>query len=204
MQFADLDLDKTYTYADYFKWKFEERVELIMGKIFKMSPAPNRAHQKLAGYIHVRLGIYLDGKSCEVYEAPFDVRIPRKSADDKSIITVLQPDVCVICDPAKLDAKGCLGAPDIVAEVLSPGNNSKELKKKYAIYEQCGVKEYWVVSPQNQWMRVNTLTDGKYAESPYLVAGDTFTSTVLSGFSLDITALFHGIDPVDDCIFISQ
>src|ERR1700749_3598446 len=106
MKFADLDLDKSYTYAYYFSWKFEERVELIKGKIFKMSPAPNRFHQKLAGYVHVRLAVFVEGRSCEVYEAPFDVRIPRKSVDDKQIITVLQPDVCVVCDLSKLVKRG--------------------------------------------------------------------------------------------------
>ena len=194
MRFADLDLDKTYTYADYFKWKFEERVELIKGKVFKMSPAPNRFHQKLAGHIYLRMGVFLEGKPCEVYTAPFDVRIPRKSKDDKDIITVLQPDVCVICDPSKLDFRGCIGAPELVVEVLSPGNNAKELKKKYEVYEEAGVKEYWVVSPQDQWLRIYTLTKGKFVESPYLLAGDTATSSVLTAFSLNVAELFKGID----------
>lgn len=193
MQFTDLDLNKSYTYADYFTWQFKERVELIKGKIFKMSPAPNRIHQKIAGYIYLRIGVFLEGNKCEVYTAPFDVRIPRKSKDDKEIITVLQPDVCVICDPSKLDFRGCIGAPDIVVEVLSPGNNAKELTKKYDVYEEAGVKEYWVVSPQDQWMRIYTLIDGKFNESPYFVAGSTVTSSVLPGFSLDITALFKDI-----------
>ena len=130
MVFADLDLNKTYTYADYFKWKFEERVELIRGRIFKMSPAPSRIHQKLSGHLFNKLSNFLEGKKCEVYSAPFDVRIPRKSKDDKDIITVLQPDICVVCDTSKLDARGCLGVPDIVIEILSPGNNTKELKNK--------------------------------------------------------------------------
>ena len=195
MQFADLDLDKSYTYADYFKWKFEERVELIKGKIFKMSPAPNRFHQEIAGNIFHRIMTYLDHKPCKVYIAPFDVRIPRKTKADKDVITVLQPDVCVICDHSKLDDRGCIGAPDIVVEVLSPGNNAKELKRKYEVYEEAGVLEYWVVSPQNQWLRVYTLTDGKFLESPYFVAGDILTSAVLPGFSLDVENLFRGIDP---------
>jgi Uma2 family endonuclease len=197
MKFADLDLAKSYTYADYFSWKFEERIELIKGKIFRMSPAPNRIHQKLAGYIHIRLGNFLEGKSCEVYEAPFDVRIPRKSKDDKEIITVLQPDVCVICDLSKLDNRGCLGAPDIVVEVLSPGNNAKELKNKHSVYEEAGVKEYWVVSPQNQWLMIHTLIDGSFAGSPYYVPGDIAASSVLPGFSLNLTDMFKGI-PVDE------
>jgi Uma2 family endonuclease len=193
MRFADLDQNKTYTYADYFKWQFDERVELIKGKIFEMSPAPNRFHQKIAGDIYRQIGNFLEGKSCEVYTAPFDVRIPRKSKSDKEIITVLQPDVCVICDLSKLDKKGCIGAPDIIVEVLSPGNNSKELTKKYEVYEEAGVKEYWVVSPQDQWMRIYTLVDGKFKESPYFVSGSIVTSSILPGFSLDIANLFKDI-----------
>ena len=193
MEFADLDLTKTYTYADYFKWKFEQRVELIKGKIFKMSPAPNRIHQKITGYIHIRLGNYLEGKACEVYEAPFDVRLPRKLSEDKQIFTVLQPDVCVICDLSKLDDRGCLGAPDLVVEVLSPGNNAKELKNKYDIYEESGVKEYWIVSPQNRWLRICTLVDGKFIESPYYLSGDIAESAVLNGFSLNVADVFKGL-----------
>ena len=149
MKLADLDINKVYSYADYFKWKFEERVELIRGYIFKMSPAPNVRHQQLSAEIGGQLWSFLRGKKCQVFTAPFDVRLPRKSTDDKEIITVVQPDICVICDPSKLDKRGCLGAPDIVVEILSPGNNTKELKNKYEVYEEAGIKEYWVVSPQD-------------------------------------------------------
>ena len=190
MRFADLDLNKVYTYADYFKWKFEERVELLKGKIYKISPAPNRAHQTLAGYIYIELGVFLRKKSCKVYVAPFDVRLPRKSKEDKDIITVLQPDVCVVCDASKLDKRGCIGAPDIVVEVLSPGNNAKELKNKFEIYEEAGVKEYWLVSPQDQTFIQNTLVDGKYHPSRLMTTGDIVTSPILPGFSLDLTGLF--------------
>ena len=131
MTFKELDLTQFYTYADYLRWQFEERVELIKGKIFKMS-APNRIHQKISGYIFVAVANHLAGKQCEVYSAPFDVRIPRKTKEDKDIITVVQPDISVICNKAILDFKGCLGAPDIVAEILSPGNNKIKLKNKNA------------------------------------------------------------------------
>lgn len=193
MVLADLDINKTYTYADYFKWKFEERVELIKGRIFKMSPAPNRRHQRLSGDIYYELRNYLKGKKCEVYVAPFDVRLPRKSKEDKDIITVLQPDICVICDPAKLDDRGCIGAPDIVVEILSPGNNSKELKNKYEIYEESGVSEYWVVSPQDQTFALYRLEAGTYQSSRLMVAGDIVTSTVLPGFTLNLSELFEKI-----------
>ena len=92
MTLQDLDLDKIYTYADYFKWTFDERVELIKGRIFKMSPAPNSMHQRLSGDIYGQLWSFLKGKKCRVFSAPFDVRLPRKSKEDKDIITVLQPE----------------------------------------------------------------------------------------------------------------
>jgi Uma2 family endonuclease len=195
LQLADLDMNKVYTYADYFQWKFEERVELIKGKIFKMSPAPNRFHQELAGDIYAMLHYFLRGKECKTYIAPFDVRLPRKSKDDKDIITVLQPDVCVICDLTKLDKRGCVGAPDIIVEVLSPGNNSREMKNKFEVYEEAGVREYWVVSPQNQTFLIHTLENGRFQLSPVKVPGDVVASSVLPGFSLDLTELFRNMDP---------
>src|SRR5258708_18587044 len=106
MQFSDLDLTKTYTYADYLKWTFDERLELIKGKIFTMSPAPNSIHQLVSGAVFNELYNHLKGKPCRVFAAPFDVRLIRRSVDDKDIITVVQPDICVICDLKKIDDKG--------------------------------------------------------------------------------------------------
>ena len=191
MLLADLDLNKTYTYADYFKWKFEERVELIRGRIFKMSPAPSRKHQRITGDIFSAMNEFVKGRKCEVYIAQFDVRLPRRSKDDQDIITVVQPDICVICDPSKLDDRGCLGAPDIVVEILSPGNNAKELKNKYDIYEESGVKEYWVVSPQNEYFIACRLVDGKYHPSRMLTTGDIVTTSILPGFELDLAKIFE-------------
>ena len=189
MTLADLDINETYTYADYLKWDFKERVELIMGKLFKMSPALSNRHQIISMHISGDLYGYLKGKSCRVYVAPFDVRLPRKSKDDDDIITVVQPDICVVCDSSKLDAKGCLGAPDIVVEILSPSNNLIELNNKFDLYESAGVKEYWIVLPQDNTFLVNTLTNGKYVTGRPLVSG-VLTSDILPGFSLDLSELF--------------
>ena len=124
----DIDFSATYSYADYMRFTFEERMELIKGRLYQMSPAPSRYHQKSFGSIHNSLYNFLEGHKCEVYGAPFDVRLPRKSKEDKDIFTVIQPDVVVVCDPEKLDKRGCIGAPDIVVEILSPGNNKKRAK----------------------------------------------------------------------------
>jgi Uma2 family endonuclease len=138
MQLSDLDVSKTYTYADYLKWTFDERLELIKGKIFKMSPAPGSVHQLISGAIFAELYNYLKGKPCKVFHAPFDVRLNKCSINNKDIQTVVQPDISVVCNPLKIDEKGCLGAPDIVVEILSPGNNKKELQNKYEYTKKTG------------------------------------------------------------------
>jgi len=193
VQEPDFSYSGVYTYADYIKWTIEERIELIKGKIFRMSPAPNTVHQILVGNLFSVLRSCLKGNSCQVFLSPFDVRLPRWSNDNETITTVVQPDLCVICDPKKIDKRGCLGAPDIVVEILSPSNNSKELKNKYEVYEEAGVKEYWIVSPQDHSFLVYTLTNNKYVPSRLMAEGDIVTSTVLEGFSLDLQSLFDSI-----------
>lgn len=189
MELADLDLNQLYTYADYYKWKFEERVELLKGKIFKMG-APTASHQRISMRMGSAINFYLEGKACEVFSAPFDVLIPRKSKDDKDIITVLQPDLCVVCDASKVEERGCIGAPDIVIEILSPANNKKELKYKHEIYEEAGVKEYWVVDPREKGVQIYLNNNGKLLASGYLYEEDSIESELLPGFSLNLAHIF--------------
>jgi Uma2 family endonuclease len=192
MQLSDLDFDKTYTYADYLQWTFDDRLEILKGKLFKMTPAPSRFHQDVSGIIFRDISTYLKGKPCKVYAAPFDVRLSRKNAKDESITTVLQPDISVICDLSKLDDRGCVGAPDIVVEILSPGNNKKELHNKYEIYEEAGVLEYWIVWPDSQSFLKYTLDEnGKYIPSRVLTLGDQVTTPILPGFVLDLEEVFE-------------
>ena len=193
MLLSELDLNKTYSYADYYSWDFPNRVELINGKVFEMTPAPSPLHQEVSGNIAFPINNFLKDKKCKVIFAPFDVRFPKKGIDDKSIFTVLQPDICVICDLTKIDRRGCMGAPDIVVEILSLGNNVKELKWKYEIYEEAGVKEYWIVSPQYQTVNIYTLLEGKYQNSRIMTIGDVITSSVLPGFTLDIAEIFKDV-----------
>ncbi len=189
MQLADLDMDKIYSYADYLKWQFDERIELLKGRIFKMG-APNFAHQAITGELYYQLRAFLQQKSCRVFVAPFDVRFPKKSLENQEVYTVLQPDVCVVCDSTKYDFRGCIGAPDIVIEVLSPSNNEKELKNKYDIYEEAGVQEYWIVSPQDNTFFRYTLVDGFYIGTHPKVSGDIVTTPILPGFELDLKVIF--------------
>lgn len=194
----DFNYSGLYSYADYLKWTIEERLELIKGRIFKMSPAPSSTHQRLSQHINRELLVFLKEKPCEVFAAPFDVRLPKGSKRNEDIFTVVQPDLCVICDPSKIDIRGCLGAPDIVVEILSPSNNRKELKDKYEIYEESGVREYWIVSPHARTFFKYTLHDGRFVPSRLLTEGDVVTTPVLPGFALDLEALFGSLPPERD------
>ncbi|WP_237488002.1 Uma2 family endonuclease [Hufsiella arboris] len=187
----DIDFSGSYTYADYFKWEFDERLEIIKGKIFNMSPAPGSIHQRVSGIVFNNIFNYLKGKPCEVFSAPFDVRLYRTSKADEQIKTVLQPDLCVICDPSKVDLRGCIGAPDIVVEILSKGNNKKELKNKYEVYEEFGVKEYWIIHPEEKTFFKYILNEeGKFVPSRLLTIGDEVATEVLPGFVLSLEDVF--------------
>ena len=186
----DLSYGK-YTYADYLTWEMEEMVELIKGKVFKKAAAaPRRIHQWLTGNLHTELNLFLKGKICQAYIAPFDVRLPVNSKKDDKIYTVVQPDICVVCDMEKLDERGCIGAPDLIVEVLSPGNKQTALQHKYEVYEVSGVKEYWLVDPEGQTLLIYNLVHGKYHASRLMTSGDIAKSSVIEGFELDLGVFF--------------
>jgi len=187
-----LDFTKQYTYADYLTWQFEDRVELIRGWISKMSPAPLRIHQKIFGKLFYQIAAFLNDKKCEVYGAPFDVRLTNKRniVADKTIVSVVQPDISVICDLEKLDDKGCVGAPDWIIEILSPGNSSTEMKEKYALYEENGVKEYWIVDPTHMIVQVFDLVNDTFVWRSNYVKEDLIPVGIFNGFTIDTNSLF--------------
>lgn len=190
-EFKEIDLSGAYSYANYLRWRFEERLELIRGKIFEMS-APATFHQEVLNELFVALYNHLKGHPCKVFCAPFDIRFPKDSMEDHQIYSVVQPDICVICDLSKLDTKGCVGAPDIVVEILSPDNNRKELQIKYGLYQEFGVKEYWIVDPKKRTVLKHVLNDlGNYVTGPAVANGNIFTSTILPAFKLNIDEIFR-------------
>ena len=155
-----LDLNGKYSYADYLKWQFDDFVEIIKGKVYKMSPAPTRFHQDISREIERPIANYFYKKKCKVYNAPFDVRFPvNGNSDNDTLFTVVQPDICVICDPKKLDDKGCIGAPDWIIEIISPSTAKKDMNEKYDLYESSGVREYWIVFPKERFIMVHLLND---------------------------------------------
>ncbi|MEO0897864.1 MAG: Uma2 family endonuclease [Bacteroidota bacterium] len=191
-QLSQLDLNRTYTYADYLTWQVKDRLELLRGKISLMSPAPNLNHQKIVGNLFIYIGQFLLKKPCHAFVAPFDVRLPRiDSSEGEAIYTVVQPDICVICDENKLDQQGCKGAPDLVVEVLSPGNTHKEMREKYGLYEEAGVHEYWLVDPTHLIVtRYIRNEEGIFIGKQPLTDQDTLDTPLLPGLTIDLKDVF--------------
>lgn len=187
-----LDIHATYTYADYLKWQFDDLLELIKGKIFFMSPAPRSGHQEIAGNIYAEIHQYLKRKTCKVYTAPFDVRFPVKGQAD--IYTVVQPDICIICDREKIDEWGCIGAPNMIVEVVSPSTAKKDFNEKYNLYEEEGVQEYWIVLPKEKAVTVYLLDEsGKFVLSNIYETPGNIPVHVLAGFSIAWDDIFYDV-----------
>ena len=191
-QVEEPDPSYSYTYADYLKWKFEERLELFRGRIYKLS-APATKHQEILTNLITIIAVFLRNKKCKVFPAPFDVRLPVKNRKkDNEVNTVVQPDICVICDETKLDERGCCGAPDIVVEILSPGNSKKEVRLKYELYEEAGVKEYWIIQPAEEIFSVLILNDqGKYDGARLFTSGDAIESKAIPGLTITVQDIFR-------------
>lgn len=187
------DKNERYSYADYLAWDDGKRWELIDGQAFCMSPGPMRQHQHISKLLGRQIDAYLSDKSCEMYYAPFDVRLveAQDTVADDYIDTVVQPDILVVCDPAKLDDKGCIGAPDLIIEILSPATARMDMTIKFDLYQRFGVKEYWIVHPNDQTVLVFKLLEtGLYGVPERYCAEDTIAVTLLGDLNLDLTKVF--------------
>ena len=188
-----LNLNRRYTYADYLTWIDDVRRELIEGFI-KLMPAPRDIHVDVSYNISLHLGLFLlknKGK-CKVRPAPFDVRFPVNGENDNDkIYTVLQPDLSVICDLSKLDEYGCLGAPDMIVEVLSPSTAKHDWKYKFDIYEKHGVREYWIVHPKEKSVNVFILqSDGQYDAGRVYEQAGKIPVHIFDGYMIDYDDIF--------------
>jgi Uma2 family endonuclease len=178
-----------YTYDDYYDWLFTERVELIFGKVLPMA-APNRLHQTVIRNLNTIFGIFFKGKSCEYYPAPFDVRLPVGIKKGK-YTTVVQPDLSVFCDQEKLDQKGAKGAPDLVVEILSPGNSRRDMKDKFEVYELAGVREYWIFHPIDSFVLPYLLNEeGKFVGLSAVHSPDILYSRIFPDLSFSLEGIF--------------
>lgn len=185
-------LDERFTYGQYYQWDDGERWELIDGVPYNMTPASLRRHQRILLKVSLIIGNFLEGKLCQVYFAPFDVRLPDfAEQDDDEVPTVVQRDLVVICDEKKLDDRGCRGAPDLVVEILSPCTSRKDLTIKFDLYERVAVREYWVIHPAEESLMIFALgDDGRYGRPQRYGRGDMATSCVLEGLEMNLEEVF--------------
>ena len=179
-----------YTYDDYYDWLFTERVELIFGKVLPMA-VPNRLHQTVIRNLIAVFHPFFKGKSCEFYPAPFDVRLPVGIKKGK-YTTVVQPDLSVFCNQEKLDQKGAKGAPDLVVEILSPGNSRRDMKDKFEVYELAGVREYWIFHPIDSFVLPYLLNEeGKFIGLPSVHPPDILYSRIFPDLSFSLEEIFQ-------------
>lgn len=161
--------DRVYTVRDIESLPEGERAELIDGKIYMMA-APTLTHQDILGWLYVQIRLHImKGKgTCKALPAPFAVYIKN---DDHNYV---EPDVSVICDPNKLDEKGCHGAPDWLIEIVSPSSKAMDYIRKCSLYEKAGVREYWIVDPKEKSIMVYDFEHGisrQYSFSDQVKAG---------------------------------
>ena len=189
-----LDLTKRYTYADYLTWLDDKRRELIDGFIHFMS-APVRRHAHTLSELSFRLKLIIAKSkgNCRIYQAPFDVRLPPlDSTEDDKIYNVIQPDICVVCDLSKLDDRGCLGAPDLIIEILSPTTLKRDWNYKFNLYENAGVREYWIVDPKAKMATVFLLQpDGDYDMGTIYESNQKVPVAIFEGLEIDLSEVFE-------------
>lgn len=189
--------DAKHTYADYLTWPDDARYELIDGVAYLMAPAPDLPHQDIAGEIYRQLANQLEGKSCRPFIAPVDVRLPKRKEADSAVDTVVQPDVLVVCDSAKLDRRGVRGAPDFIVEVLSPATSGHDQVRKRALYERAGVREFWLVHPGDRLLMRYVLTGSEFGKPDVQELNGATPVAILPGVTIAWDELVSRLPPVE-------
>ena len=184
-------LSTSYSYADYLTWSEDERWELIEGVPYDMTPGPTPKHQEILGELFRVLANWLKGNKCRAYIAPFDVRLAEAEVPDSKINKVVQPDISVVCDPQKIDNRGCLGAPDMIIEIISPSTVKRDMGVKLALYESAGVKEYWVVYPLDETVMVFLLENGQYGKPTVYSATDQISVNLFQDLIIPLESVFQ-------------
>ena len=179
-----------YTYEDYLTWSDEERCELIHGQVYNMT-APSTLHQRVSMELCIQLGQHFRNTGCQVFAAPFDVRLPEKQEAESQTSNIVQPDISVICDKTKIDEKGCRGAPDWIIEILSPSTAAKDHIQKLALYERHGVKSYWLIHPTDKLVTMyQQLSSNTYGKPKIVEAKNTITVDLFPELTLNWQLIF--------------
>jgi Uma2 family endonuclease len=175
-----------HTYGDYLKWSRPYGDEIVDGVAYvREPPGPSMLHQQLVGELYKQLSIALEGMSGRVCIAPVDVRLPKSNEGDGSVETVVQPDVFIVCDRSKTDERGVRGAPDWLAEVLSPATASYDERVKVPRYARAGVREVWLVDPIDRTLAIYRLEDGRYGHPDYQELRGQTQLTTIPGVRVD-------------------
>jgi Uma2 family endonuclease len=143
------DQNEKYTYKDYLTWPDEERYELIDGIPYRQA-SPTWQHQVISREFLIQFGNYLQGKPCQVFVAPFDLRLPDADEQDEDVANVLQPDLLIVCDKSRLKGTGYYGVPALIIEIVSPSSGKVDKLSKFNKYEKAGVQEYWIIEPEEK------------------------------------------------------
>jgi Uma2 family endonuclease len=179
-----------HTYAEYLTWPEGAPFELIDGTAYiKEPPAPSRPHQELTGELYHQLRLALAGRPYRTYIAPFDVRLPRDGEADELVDTVVQPDVLIVSDVTKLDYHGMRGAPDWLAEVLSPSTARYDQNLKLRAYERAGVREVWLIHPADRALSIHRLQGGHYGDPTVLELKGKASIEAVPGVTIDLDSL---------------
>ena len=182
---------RRYTFADALEWEEGEQAEIIDGEVLLFS-TPSSRHQDISVELTRQFANYLEGKQCKVYHAPFGVRLFEQDGDrPEDVDTVVQPNLSVVCDRGKLDKYGCKGAPDMVVEILSPSTQRHDRLVKLNLYQRAGVREYWIVDPDNQTVQVMLLGEnGALHLHEVYGRGDVAKVNVLEGCFIELSKVF--------------
>lgn len=183
--------DGEYTYGDYLKWDDSQRWELIEGVPYCMTPAPTLQHQSILGEIYRQFANYLVGKTCQAFLAPFDVRLPSNQEADEDVKTVVQPDLTIACDRSMLRKTGCFGVPTLIVEIISPSSAKTDRIQKFNLYEKVGVKEYWIVQPDEKTISVFKLGNTNRYGRPTTYAEDhSIQVGIFPDLAIDLQTVF--------------
>jgi Uma2 family endonuclease len=187
------DYSQSYTYGDYLKFEIEEMVEIIRGKIFRMSPAPRVKHQQISINFILKLGKILEKQTCKVFHAPTDIVLPVENKKRNKSTTVVQPDICVICDPKIIEEKAIFGVPDFIIEIVAGKDVKKDTQIKFDLYQEAGVREYWIVLADIKLVEVFILENGKYQRLNAFSEDDVVPVKTIPGLEISIEEIFEGV-----------
>jgi len=176
-----------HTYGDYLTWSRTYGDELIDGTAYvREPPSPTVLHQGIVFELARQAAAALEGKSVRVCIAPLDVRLPRSTEEDNLVDTVVQPDVFIVTDLEKLDARGVRGAPDWLVEVLSPSTARHDQAVKLPVYERAGVREVWFVHPIDRTLTIyHLLQAARYGRPLILELAGKTQLTAVPGVTID-------------------